>query len=130
MIQSIDDHCQIFAHIRLQIPGLSKKLGIAVVEIGGDYIVQIAFAIEIVKFIESVGEQSEGAADDDLGGFALLQFSGSVQHALAGGNHVIDDDDGLSRHIASEKFVRYDGVASVNNGGIIAAFVEHAHIHA
>ena len=47
MIQSIDDHCQIFAHIRLQIPGLSKKLGIAVVEIGGDHIVQIAFVIEM-----------------------------------------------------------------------------------
>ena len=86
--------------------------------------------MELVELVQTVGEQAEGAADDDLLGLALLELLGRIQHTLAGGDHVVDDEHSLSLHGGAEELVGDDGVSSADDLGVIAALVEHPHVHA
>ena len=130
MVEGVDDGRQILAHIRLQIPGAVKELLGTVVQVGGDYVVEIPLGIVVVEFLQAVGEQAEGAAEDDPGGIPLLQSPGGVQDALPGGDHVVHDDHGLAGHGAAQEFVGHDGISAVHHLGVIPALVEHAHVHA
>ena len=51
---------------------------------------------KIRRILKSVGEQTEGSAYNDAFCLALFEGAAGVQHALAGGDHVIDDENGLS----------------------------------
>ena len=96
VVEGVDDGRQIFAHIRLQIPGAVKELLGTVVQVGGDYVVEIPLGIVVVEFLQAVGEQAEGAAEDDPGGIPLLQSPGGVQDALPGGDHIVYDQHVLA----------------------------------
>ena len=80
--------------------------------------------------IQSVGEEAEGRADNDTFCAALFQIPCGVQHALAGGDHVVDDHHILAGDAGAQEFMSHDGVPSVHDLGVITAFVEHADIHA
>src|SRR5699024_9617023 len=82
----------------------------------------------LVKAVQSVGEQTEGGADKDLAGLSLFQGSGNLTHAFTGGNHVVDNEHVLALHVRAEELIGDDGVASVDDAGIIASLIEHAHV--
>ena len=81
------------------------------------------------KRFQPVGEQAEGAADKDSSGIHLLQLLGGVQHTLAGGDNVVNDDNVFAVDIVPQEFMGHNGVSSVDDGGIIPALVEHARVH-
>lgn len=63
---------------------------------------------------------------------AFLSFNsfGGIQHAFTGGDHVVDDDHGLSFHGASQEFVGHNGIPAVDDLGVVTSLIEHTHIHA
>ena len=130
MIHKINDGCQELAHIGLGIIGPGVKLRRLIGEVGGDYPVEPAVFIGLVEGLKAIGEQSEGTADENTLGIHFLQLSGGIQHAFSGGNHIVNNDNVLSVNAVSQEFMGDDGVLAVYNGGIIAAFVEHAGIDA
>ena len=72
VVEGVDNGGNVFAHICLQIPRPIQKLFRTIVQVGCNDIVNVTFFIELVKFLQSVGKQTKGAADDDLGSLALL----------------------------------------------------------
>ena len=130
MVDDVDDACQVFAHVCFHIVGLCEKLCRAVIQVGGDDLVRPAFLVVFIEFVQTVCEKTVGGADEYTACLALLQLAGNIQHTLAGGNHIIDDDHILAFHGGAQKFVGNNGILAVDNGGIVAAFVEHAHVHA
>ena len=59
---------------------------------------------------------------------ALFQFFGDVEHGFAGGDDVVGDENVLALDRIAEIFVRDDGVAAVDDHGIVTALVEHTEI--
>ena len=76
------------------------------------------------------GEQREGGVGKDLAGAAHLQAVGDVQHALAGGDDVVGDEDILALHALAQIFMGDDGVAAVDDAGVVPPLVEHAQVAA
>ena len=72
MVHGVDDSGQVFAHVGFQIPlSVNQFLG-AVIQVGGDDIIQISLMVVLVKFLKAVGKETEGAADDDLVSLVFL----------------------------------------------------------
>ena len=63
MVHKFVDGCGKFAHIRFNEIGPSGNLGRQVSQVGGDNLVKMTFFICFVKGFQTIGEQTEGAAD-------------------------------------------------------------------
>ena len=59
VVQSVDDICNILAHIDLLIPFARKKLGCAIDKVGRKYLGEYLFLLRLVEDIETVAEKSE-----------------------------------------------------------------------
>lgn len=130
MVHEVDDRSQEFTHIRFRIIRPGVYLRRLVGEICGDYPVEPAVFIRLVKGFQSVGEQAEGTADEDAFCIHFLQLTGGIKHAFTGGNHIIDDDNILAVNIVPQEFMSDNGILAVYDGGIIPAFIEHTGIDA
>ena len=130
VVQGINEQSNIFAHIAVYIIFFLQKLIRLVHQIGGEQSVEITSREGFVEFFHSICEESEGGAHEDLTCSFVLQKCGNFQHAVAGGDHVINNDHILARNIGSQKLMGNDRIAAVNDSGVITAFVEHTHIHA
>ena len=86
--------------------------------------------MELVKALQAFREKAEGAADDDLAGLLFLQFTRGFQHTFTGGDHIVDDDDGLAVQRGTQVLVRHDRVLAVDDAGVIASLIEHTHVNA
>ena len=72
MVHGVDDSGQVFAHVGFQIPlSVNQFLG-AVIQVGGDDIIQISLVVVLVKFLKAVGEETEGTAYNDLVSLVFL----------------------------------------------------------
>ena len=72
MIDNVDDTCQIFAHIRLNIVRFCQKFRVTVVQVRGDYLVDVSLLIILIKLIQTVSEQTISGADKYTFCVALL----------------------------------------------------------
>ena len=72
MVDTVNDCCQEFRHICFYIIRFGQKLRIPVIQIGRYNMADIAFFIIFIKFIKSVGKESEGGAYEDPLCSALL----------------------------------------------------------
>ena len=52
-------------------------------------VIEKPLLISGIDFIQSIGEKTEGCADDNLGSAALLKLCGSIHDRLTGCDHVI-----------------------------------------
>ena len=71
VVDDIHDAGQIFAHICLDIIRTFQKLLGTVIQVRSDQAVQIAFFVVFVKFVQTIGEQAVGGADEYAAGIAL-----------------------------------------------------------
>lgn len=115
MIQSIDDACDIFVHIRCLIIRLIKQLLRTIAEVGCDQLGEETLFIVLVKLGKTVCEKSEGGADKDALCSAFLHLLADVKHGTAGGDHVIDDDAVFSFNGSTEEFVCNNRVLAVDD---------------
>ena len=120
---------QELGHGCFHIIGSGQKLRCPVIQIGGHHFINIAFFIILIKFLQAIGEQTEGYTYEDTFGAAFFDLTCHIQHAFAGGDHIINDDSIFSVQIISKKFVSNDRVLAANYNRIIPALVEHTHFH-
>lgn len=92
VVQGINEQSNIFAHIAVYIIFFLQKLIRLVHQIGGEQSVEITSREGFVEFFHSICEESEGGAHEDLTCSFVLQKCGNFQHAVAGGDHVINND--------------------------------------
>ncbi len=130
MVQRVDDQSQEFTHIgndEIRAFGnFRRQIG----QVGSDDAGNIAFFIVLIEFFQTVCEQAEGGADDDILCATFFQLFGNIAHSFSGRNHVIHDDNGFAGDIGSQEFVGDDRIFAVYDGRVITAFVEHTHVHA
>ena len=93
MVQVIDDERDVFAHIASGVVRLLQKLRRLVDKVCRKHCVKQTILIGTVKFFKTAGEQSERCADKDPACVALLQLACDVNHAVSGGDHIVDDDN-------------------------------------
>ena len=117
VVQGINEQSNIFAHIAVYIIFFLQKLIRLVHQIGGEQSVEITSREGFVEFFHSICEESEGGAHEDLTCSFVLQKCGNFQHAVAGGDHVINNDHILARNIGSQKLMGNDRIAAVNDSG-------------
>ena len=99
-------------------------------QVGGVDPVEGALRVGPVKLLQAAREQAEGGEQEDPPRASLLQLPGHVQHAAAGGDHVIDDHNVHARHGAAAEIVGDDGVRAVHDAGIVPPLVEHPDVDA
>lgn len=58
-----------------------------------------------------------------------FQLAGYVDHALAGGDHIVYNDNIFAGYVAAEELMGNDGIASVDDACIVTSFVKHTHIN-
>ena len=58
----------------------------------------------------------------------MFELSGGINHAAAGGDHIIDDNDILACNVASEELVRHNRIGTSYDPGVIATLIKHAGI--
>ena len=110
VIQSVDNACQIFAHFRRFVPGPCDELRCPVGQVGRDDLCYIALLIIFIKFAEAVCEESEGGAYKYILCAAFFYLLGDIQHAFAGRDHIIDNDDILPGYGIAEEFMGDDRI--------------------
>ena len=129
VIDEIDDHCSILAHISFLEPHSVLEFRGLVSEVGCDQLVKIALFIGLVKYVQSVCEQAKGRAEEDtLCVHVLLELSGSVQDGTAGGDHIVDNDRVLAVKVRAEELVGDDGILAVYDHRVISSFIEHTRV--
>ncbi len=130
MIHKVDDGGQELAHVGFQIIRLLPQHGRLVAQVGGDDPVEVAFLVSLVESCKTVCKKAEGTADEHSFGVHFLKLSGGINHAAAGGDHVVYDDGVLAVDIIPQKLMGYDGILAVYDGRVIPSFIEHTGIYA
>lgn len=130
VIQRVDQKSDVLAQIAVDIIGALQQFRCLIYQIGGQDPVKNPLFIGLIKFIQSVGKETEGGTEEYLVGIHILQKLGTFDHAVAGGNHVVDDDHVFAGDVGSQEFMSYNGIAAIDDGRVVAAFVEHSHINA
>ena len=69
----------------------------------------------LAEALHTVCEETEGCADNDALAAAVFQILRGVHHALAGGNHIVDDQHILVLHARAEELVGHNRVAAVDD---------------
>ena len=116
--------------VHIEVPAALQQLGLAVGQVGAQDGGQNALLHSLVELLQAAGEQGEGGVGDDVLGAALLQLTGNFQHALAGSDDVVSDEDGLAFHAFTQVLVGNDGVAAIDHTGVVTALVEHTQVAA
>ena len=128
MIQSVDQKCDIFAHITVDIVRFRQKIRRLVDQVGCQDTVDDTILVRLIKLIHTVREQTECSGSEDTFRFALFQLFGNIKDTFSGRDHIVDDDHIFSIYGSSEEFVGNDRVSSVDDACVITTFVEHTHI--
>ena len=89
-----------------------------------------ALLIGLVKLRKACGEDAEGGADEDTARIALVQLSGDLQGGVAGGDHIVNDDDVLAFYGSPQEFMGQYRILSVHGLGVVPSLIEHTHIDA
>lgn len=130
VIQGVDDIGDVLAHSAADVVVAGEELFALVHQIGGDDLVDDPVRDGLVESGHTLGEEAEGGDDEDSVRPAALELRGDIDHGLAGSDHVVDDPDILALDGSAQEFVGYDGVAAVDDLGVVTALVEHAHLNA
>ena len=128
MIQTIHDTCCEFCHISFYIIWLCEKLRITIIQIRGNYFIDIFFLIEFVEFFKSIGEETECRADKYSSGLAILQLFRNIQHTFSGRNHIVNNYYVFAFYRGAKEFMSHNRVLSIDDDRVVTSFVEHSHI--
>ena len=130
MVERRDDERHVFAHIRLAEPRAFEHLFGGIGQVRGEHVVDHALGIRLVKRLQAAGEERERRAREHALGLAPLEVIRQIEDGVAGSDDVVGHEHILALHAVAQILVRDDRVAAVDHAGVIAALVEHAHVHA
>ena len=75
VVDTVDDGSQKLGHGCFHIIGSGQKLRCPVIQIGGHHFINIAFFIILIKFLQAIGEQTEGYTKEDTYAAALFDMT-------------------------------------------------------
>ena len=122
-VHEVADGGRELAHLGFYVIGAGQEFRDLVGQVGGDDPVEPALFVGRVEGFHAVREEAEGCADEHPLRAHLLQLPGGIQHAAAGRDHVVDDDDIPALDIVPQEFVRHDGILAVDDDGVVPALV-------
>ena len=105
VIQSVDQKCDIFAHITVDIVRFRQKIWRLVDQVGCQDTVDDTILVRLIKLIHTVREQTECSGSENTFRFALFQLFGNIKDTFSGRDHIVDDDHIFSIYGSSEEFV-------------------------
>ncbi len=91
MIQRVDNIGNVFAHVTADIPFFVQELGLLIDQVCREDSVDQALFIRLIKLVQPGSKESKGRSGKDAVCLALFQVGGNLDHALAGGDHVVYD---------------------------------------
>lgn len=84
MVKSINDICNILAHIDLRIPLSLQQLGSPVNKVGGKYLGEYTLGICLIDILKSVAEQTESCEDEDPLSTLFLKLICNIKDRVTG----------------------------------------------
>ena len=129
MVQRIDQKSDVFAHVAADVIFAGQKLRGLIYQVSSQYAIEQSFFVSLIEFFHTIGEQTKGGIQEDSFRMKGFQLSCYINHALTGGDHVINDQNIFSFYIAAQKLMGNDWIASIDYFRVITAFVEHTHVY-
>ena len=128
IVELIDQKSDILADIYADVIVTAEQFRSLVDGIGRENLGEQTLFAGLIECFKTMCEETEGSCCEDPSGFALLELTGYIKHAVAGCDHIINNHNILAFHGRTEEFVCNNGIASVYNTGVIPSLVEHTHI--
>ena len=125
VVEGIDDVCNVFAKVNLYIPLLLLKLFRTIDKVGGEYLVKVTLLVRLVDNFKTVAEKTEGNEYEYALSTFFLELRCDLNNRVAGGDHIVNDDNVLTFDIFTEIFVSFDRVFAVYDYRVVSALVDH-----
>ena len=129
MIQMLNNIGNILGHIAVDIVFTAQKLRRLVYQICRQHLIKNTLLICLIKLFQSVRKQTKCRTHKDFSCTAAFEILCYINHTVTGRNHVVNDQQIFSAHIAAQKLMRHDRITTVDDPGIVAPLVEHTHIN-
>ena len=129
MVQSGDEVSDVLRNVDFMEPRAVLQFRVKVRQVAAEDAVDEALFIRFIELCEAVREDGIRAVSEEAACLAGLDVLCNVEHGLAGRDDVIGNEHVLALNRGTEVLMCDDRVAAVYNAGIIAALVEHAHVH-
>ena len=88
------------------------------------------FLIVFIKLIQSIRKEAERRTDKNPPRASFLDLSRYIQHAAAGRDHVIDDQNILPLHRSADEFMCDNRVLPVHDPRVIPALIKYTDVYA
>ena len=130
MVQSRDEVSDVLRNVDFMEPRAVLQFRVKIRQVAAEDTVDETLFIRFIELCEAVREDGIRAVSKEAACLAGLDVLCNVEHGLAGGDDVIGNEHILALDRGTEVLMCDDRVAAVYDAGIIAALVEHAHLHA
>ena len=88
VIQSVDQKCDIFAHITVDIVRFRQKIRRLVDQVGCQDTVDDTILVRLIKLVHTVREQTECSGSENAFRFALFQLFGNIKDTFLSLIHI------------------------------------------
>ena len=130
VVECRNDVGNVLAHVGFDEPRRCLQFGCAVGQVRGNHAVNQTFVVALLVQLQTVGEQREGNGREDAVRAEFLQAVRNLNHGFAGGQNIVRNEHVLAVDFLAHVLVGNNGIAAVDDAGVITALVEHAHVHA
>jgi hypothetical protein len=96
VIECVNNKRNVLGKVNLTEPLSFKKLGRTVNKVCCENLADPALFISFIKGIETIAEKTEGTANIDVSCTHILKTLCNVNHRIAGGNHIVNNDNVLA----------------------------------
>jgi len=100
-----------------------------IIQVRSNHFMDITLFIILIKLLQSICKQAKRSTNKYTICIPVFQLFCHIQHALAGRNHIINNDHILAGYRVAQELMSNDRVFTIYNGRIITTFVEHTHIN-
>ena len=115
VVETVDNARKVFVHVGCLVIGTLEEIRRAVHEVCRNEFVEISLFVVFVEEVQTVGEQTERGADENAPCAPLAKLPADVEHAAAGGDHIVDNDHVLAPELVAEIFVSDDRILAVDD---------------
>ena len=113
VVKGVDYIRNVLAHINLGIPLALKKLGSSVNKVCGEDSGDDAVLVSLIHTVKTVAEETEGGKYEDALCALIFKLLRNVDNRIAGGDHIVNDNNVLALYVTSEILVSNYGVLTV-----------------
>ena len=113
VVKSVNYVCNVFTKVNLFVPLSFKKFGSSVNKVSSEYLGKYPFLVSLVHILKTVAEEAKGGKYENTICTLILELLSDVDYGIAGGNHIVNNNNVLISNVTTEIFVSNDGVLTV-----------------